>query len=51
MREHALKLGVKKIFMPRIGCGLDRLRWPDVREALDNTFGYSGIQIVVVHLE
>jgi O-acetyl-ADP-ribose deacetylase (regulator of RNase III) len=47
LRALALENDVTKLYMPRIGCGLDRLQWSDVREAIDNTFGHSGIQIVV----
>ena len=50
MRAHARANDVRRIAMPRIGCGLDALPWPQVREALQHVFGQSGIQIVVVEL-
>ena len=34
MKQIATDNGIKKIAMPRIGCGLDRLSWPVVREVI-----------------
>lgn len=50
MREYARTAGIRRITMPRIGCGLDRLEWSDVRALLDKTYRGSGIEIVVVEL-
>jgi O-acetyl-ADP-ribose deacetylase (regulator of RNase III) len=33
--EHALRNGVKRIGMPRIGCGIGGLRWEDVRPLVE----------------
>lgn len=38
MRSQAVKLGIKHIAMPRIGCGLDRLEWPLVCKVLEELF-------------
>ena len=38
MKDIALENNIKKIAMPKIGCGLDRLQWGVVREHLDNIF-------------
>lgn len=41
--------------MPRIGCGLDRLSWPEVKDALSNVFtnekvvDYSGDEAEVIY--
>merc|ERR1711879_329351 len=42
MRNHAESNSVRNISMPKIGCGLDRLKWPDVEKLLTKTFrGYA----------
>jgi len=50
MRTHAEINGVKRISMPRIGCGLDGLMWRDVRALIERTFDGSDIEIVVVDI-
>lgn len=47
MKNHAVKNGVKKISMPKIGCGLDKLSWPDVEKVLIETFSPTNIEIEV----
>ncbi|XP_075897935.1 ADP-ribose glycohydrolase OARD1 [Nelusetta ayraudi] len=42
--------GVTRVSMPRIGCGLDRLKWDQVSEILERVFGRSGISITVYSL-
>lgn len=49
-REIALVAGVNKIAMPRIGCGLDRLSWPAVREMLKEVFQDVNITINVYYI-
>ncbi len=39
--------GVAHLAVPRLGCGLDRLAWPDVRAALLDVFAGSGMRITV----
>jgi len=39
--------GVTRIAMPRIGCGLDRLNWPEVKLALQDVFGKTDVEILV----
>lgn len=50
MRSHAQSNAVRRIAMPRIGCGLDQLEWRAVREAIEYVFLHSGVQIIVVEL-
>ena len=50
LRKQCEKYGVKKLAMPKIGCGLDRLNWKDVSELVKKTFAGSGIHIVVCYL-
>lgn len=41
------RAGVKNIAMPIIGCGLDRLRWSDVRHVLKTTFATDDVNTTV----
>jgi len=41
---------VKYLAMPKIGCGLDRLKWEKVREIIEETFKDLDIEIVVCYL-
>lgn len=51
MRKHAEKHTVKKIAMPRIGCGLDRLMWQSVKPLIQKVFAGSEIEIIVYNLQ
>lgn len=50
MRATAREDGVKKIAMPRIGCGLDRLSWEDVKPMIQEVFADTDIEILVCSL-
>lgn len=41
---------VKKIAIPRIGCGLDGLNWACVRQIIERTFEDTDIEILVCYL-
>ena len=45
MRDHLI--GGDKIAMPKIGCGLDRLKWEDVEQMLHNVFDSRDVEILV----
>lgn len=47
MRDYTVEMGVKKIAMPQIGCGLDRLNWEDVSVIIKEVFGDTDIDILV----
>lgn len=47
MKEDALYSGVRKIAMPKIGCGLDRLKWDDVSRLIQEMFEDTDIEILV----
>lgn len=47
MRKLALKNKVKKIAMPIIGCGLDKLKWNKVSEIIKDVFKNTDIEILV----
>ena len=45
MKLHALNHNVKKICMPQIGCGLDKLYWPWVKMQIEQAFESTDICI------
>jgi O-acetyl-ADP-ribose deacetylase (regulator of RNase III) len=47
MREHCAEHSVKYVAMPRIGCGLDRLEWRDVKPKIEEIFSRLDISITV----
>jgi hypothetical protein len=47
MRDHCAEHGVKYLAMPRIGCGLDRLEWRDVKPKIEEIFSPLDISITV----
>lgn len=47
MKDYAVEMGVKRIAMPQIGCGLDRLNWSDVSVLIKEVFGDTDIEILV----
>lgn len=50
MRTICMQENIKKLAMPEIGCGLDRLQWGKVKEIIENTFIDTDIEIVVCRL-
>ncbi|KAM9785758.1 ADP-ribose glycohydrolase OARD1 [Neosynchiropus ocellatus] len=50
MKSHCVTNGVTRISMPRIGCGLDRLKWETVEEILEEIFRNTDISITVYSL-
>ncbi|XP_041051434.1 ADP-ribose glycohydrolase OARD1-like isoform X1 [Carcharodon carcharias] len=51
MMRHCLNNGVRRISMPRIGCGLDKLNWDKVAARIQEVFKNTDIQITVYSLE
>lgn len=52
MREKISKnKNIKKLVMPKIGCGLDRLSWDKVEPMIQEVFKDLDIEIVVCYLE
>lgn len=47
MRLYAKESAIKKIAMPKIGCGLDRLKWEDVSPMIQEVFADTDIEIMV----
>lgn len=50
MREQLYGSSVERIYMPKIGCGLDRLKWDKVKKMIEDTFEDTDITIVVCYL-
>ena len=47
MKAYATNMQVDKIAMPRIGCGLDKLDWHNVKPMIEETFKDTPIEIMV----
>lgn len=47
LHGQVLERGLKKLAMPKIGCGLDKLQWDDVREVIKDVFKDTEIEILV----
>lgn len=47
MKQICLENDIKKIAMPVIGCGLDRLNWNDVSEQIKSVFTDTDVEILV----
>lgn len=47
MKKQAIEMNIKKIAMPKIGCGLDRLMWYRVSKMIQEIFNDTDIEIVV----
>lgn len=50
MKEICIEEGITHLVMPKIGCGLDRLQWPKVREYIQEVFKDTDIDILVCSL-
>jgi O-acetyl-ADP-ribose deacetylase (regulator of RNase III) len=47
MRDMCVEKGVGRLAMPRLGCGLDRLPWPSVRDAVKKEFFETDVEVLV----
>ena len=47
MKHICLENNIKKIAMPVIGCGLDRLNWNDVSEQIKSVFVDTEVEVLV----
>lgn len=50
MKKHSMVNKVKCICMPKIGCGLDMLKWDKVKDILNDVFKDQDITIIVYTL-
>lgn len=49
MKKLVVEMGVKKLAMPKIGCGLDQLEWRNVEGLIKAIFEDVDIEIVVCY--
>ena len=47
MKEECLRLDIRKVAMPLIGCGLDRLKWSQVSPMIRDIFADTEMEILV----
>lgn len=50
MREQMDMLSVTKLAMPKIGCGLDRLQWPNVYDIICEVFEDTDVEILICEI-
>lgn len=50
LRGQALKIKLKRLAMPKIGCGLDKLEWADVREIIQEVFAETDFMILIKYI-
>jgi len=51
LQKQCLEFGVLKLGMPRIGSGLDKLEWSNVRGIIESIFENMNIEIIVCYIE
>lgn len=47
MKRLCKECHIKKIAMPRIGCGLDKLQWEDVGKVIQKVFNDTDVEILI----
>ena len=50
MRAYCIHDNVTRVAMPRIGCGLDKLKWSDVSAIIKDVFKDVDIEIIVCYI-
>lgn len=50
MKGQCQIMGINKIAMPKIGCGLDKLKWNNVKNLLNELFSDTDVEIIVYSL-
>lgn len=50
MKKICLENNISKVAMPKIGCGLDKLNWVDVKQTLFEIFSDTNIEIYICYL-
>lgn len=50
MQRHVMNNDIKKLGMPKIGCGLDKLEWPKVEDLIRKVFEDTDVKITVCYL-
>jgi len=47
MKAICVMHGIKKLAMPTIGCGLDKLQWNEVKRIIQHIFYHTEVEIIV----
>lgn len=42
---------IREVFMPKIGCGLDKMKWEDVRQWIEEYIDGKDLKVVIFHLD
>lgn len=50
MKEQCEEFYIKKVAMPHIGCGLDRLNWEEVKEVIEDVFSDTDVDFLICSL-
>lgn len=50
MKDHCVANAVSELCLPKIGCGLDRLDWKEVKQVLVETFKDTNVKLCVYSL-
>ena len=50
LKKFIIKLDIKYLAMPKIGCGLDKLHWNKVKKNIENIFNDLDIEIVICYI-
>lgn len=50
LRFYCETFGIKELLMPKIGCGLDKLEWKDVKRIILKTFDDTDIKVTICKL-
>ena len=50
MKKHCEKKSIRKLCMPHIGCGLDKLNWSIVKDMIKDVFKNSNIKVRIYYL-
>lgn len=51
MRKYMENMGIHKVAMPLIGCGIDGLRWSKVKATIKDVFIDSDVEILVCYFK
>lgn len=51
MKEYVVDNKISKIAMPKIGCGLDKLQWGEVKSILEDIFKDTNVEITVCDIK
>jgi O-acetyl-ADP-ribose deacetylase (regulator of RNase III) len=50
LAEECIRLNIKHLAMPKIGCGLDKLKWQKVKKIIQKELCDIGIEVTVYYL-